>query len=60
MNDKEMNQENEKQSEYMANYKKQKKKWKQINNNFGMIIIKFFSFLLLIEGFFLFNYFMSK
>ena len=58
--EKEMKADDDKQSEYMKNYKKQKKKWKKININFGMLMLKFSVFLLLIESFFLFNYFISK
>ncbi len=58
--EKEMKADDDKQSEYMKNYKKQKKKWKKININFGMLVLKFSVFLLLIESFFLFNYLISK
>jgi len=33
--EKEMKTDDDKSSEYMKNYKKQKKKWKKININFG-------------------------
>ena len=58
--EKEMKADDDKQSEYMKNYKKQKKKWKQINISFGSLMLKFSLVLLAIEGFFMFNYFISK
>ena len=50
----------DKQSEYMKNYKKQKKKWKQININFYTLILQFSTFVLLIQAFFMFDFFISQ
>lgn len=58
--EKEMKADDDKSAEYMKNYKKQKKKWKKIDINFGSLMLKFSILLLLIESFFCFNYLISK
>ena len=60
MHEKEMKQEDEKQSDYMKNYKKQKRKWKKINSDFGMMFAKFLVVAFIIEIYFLYTYFISK
>lgn len=55
-----MTRDDEKKDEYMKNYKKQKKKWKKLNINFGMLMLRFVTIQLLIEAFFLYAYFTSR
>jgi hypothetical protein len=55
-----MKADDDKQTEYYKNYNKKKKKWKQLNNNIGMITIRFFLILILIESFFLASFLLSK
>ena len=50
----------EKKDDYISKVKKQKRKWRPLNNNFMSIIIRFFFLLLLIESFFLYTYLTSK
>ena len=50
----------EKKDDYIANVKKQKKKWRPLNNNFMFITLRFLALLMVIETFFLYEYFVSK
>ena len=53
------NQNDEKTDDYISKVKKQKRKWRPLNNNFVSIIIRFLLLLLLIESFFLYTYITS-
>ena len=53
------NQNDEKKDDYISKVKKQKRKWRPLNNNFVSIIIRFLLLLLLIESFFLYTYITS-
>eukprot|EP00349_Pseudokeronopsis_sp_Brazil_P009862 CAMPEP_0202978362 /NCGR_PEP_ID=MMETSP1396-20130829/84810_1 /ASSEMBLY_ACC=CAM_ASM_000872 /TAXON_ID= /ORGANISM="Pseudokeronopsis sp., Strain Brazil" /LENGTH=134 /DNA_ID=CAMNT_0049717307 /DNA_START=1663 /DNA_END=2067 /DNA_ORIENTATION=- len=58
--EKEMKAEEDKQSEYYKNYSKKKKKWKELDQNFGIFSLRFLVVLVLIESFFLASYLLSK
>ena len=47
-------------NDYLTKVKKQKKKWKRLDNNFVSISFKFLLLILLIETFFLYTYLISK
>lgn len=53
------NQNDEKKDDYISKVKKQKRKWRPLNNNFVSTIIRFLLLLLLIESFFLYTYITS-
>jgi hypothetical protein len=50
----------EKKDDYISKVKKQKRKWRPLNNNFISITIRFLMLLLLIESFFLYTFLTSK
>lgn len=50
----------EKKDDYIENVKKQKRKWRPLNNNFFALSLKFLTVLLLIESFFVFTYITSS
>ena len=54
------NSNDEKKDDYISKVKKQKKKWRPLNNNFLSLSIKFLLLILLIESYFLYNFFASK
>ena len=58
--EKELKSDDDKQTDYYKNYKKQKKKWKELNANFGVLILNFLIVMLSIETFFLANYLLSN
>lgn len=50
----------EKPDDYITKVKKQKKKWRPLNNNFFMFCLKFMTVLTMIEVAFVLNYILSK
>jgi len=50
----------DKKDDYISNVKKQKKKWRPLNNNFLTLSLKFLALLLLIETFFLYFFLTSS
>jgi len=50
----------EKKDDYIENVKKQKRKWRPLNNNFFVLSLKLLTVLLLIESFFVFTYITSS
>mmetsp|Transcript_32475 Transcript_32475/g.31734 ORF Transcript_32475/g.31734 Transcript_32475/m.31734 type:complete len:100 (-) Transcript_32475:673-972(-) len=55
-----MKADDDKQSDYYKNYNKKKKKWKELNQDFGILSLRFFFVLVLIEAYFLASYLLSK
>lgn len=50
----------EKPDDYITKVKKQKKKWRPLNNNFFLFSVKFFAVISIIEVSFILNYILSK